>query len=456
METRLEQTQKQVLSQNLIQSVEILQMSAEELTDYIKEMALENPVAEIKEPSPEDRQQDLIRKLEWLENLDEQNRTYYRYDREDSDKDYITNIGAPVSVSGTLKDALLQQLVSGPYTEEQQRIFSYLADCLDSSGYFRMSVSEAAAGLHASETEVARCLEIMRGLEPAGVCCSDLETCLLEQLRREQDPEEPLDVEMTIVREYMELLGKNQLHVIARNMKLPLSRIKEAQIRIRSLNPRPAQGFDTGEMLRYIVPDVTIVKFKDRFEVLLNNYSYPTIHMNKDYLKMLKDDPTPEVRDYLMGKVNQIKQFQDHLERRGSTLLALAECILEEQTDFFRYGEKHLRPFRMKEAADLIGVHESTISRAVKDKYLQCCWGIYPLSFFFARSVSREGDDSVATHRIKEEIRRIIAEEDKTHPLNDDKIALILKERDMAISRRTVVKYRESMGLPNYRERREF
>ena len=451
MKTTLEQSQKQVLSQNQIQSVTILQMSAEELAEHIKEVALENPVAELKEPAPEDRQQDLLRKLEWLENLDEQNRTYYQYDREDSDKSVLANFGAPVTE--TLRDSLMQQLMSGPYSDEQQRIFAYIADCLDSSGFFRLSVSEVADHLGTAESAVEQCLAIMRGLEPAGVCCANLECCLLEQLRRQ---EEPSDVEQAIITEYMDLLGKNQLHVIAKRMKLPLSRIKEALIRIRSLNPRPAQGFDTGEMLRYIVPDITVVKFEDRFEILINNYSYPSIRMNKDYLKMLKDNPSDEVRDYLMGKVNQIRQLQEHIEKRGSTLLALAQCLLREQTDFFRLGEKYLRPLRMKEAAEQIGVHESTVSRAVKDKYLQCCWGIYPLSFFFARSVSQSGDDNVAVHHIKEELRRIISEEDKKHPLSDDKIASILKERGMPISRRTVVKYRESMQIPNYRGRREY
>ena len=451
MKTTLEQSQKQVLSQNQIQSVTILQMSAEELSEHIKEVALENPVAEIKESAPEDRQQDLLRKLEWLENLDEQNRTYYQYDREDSDKSVLANFGAPVTE--TLRDSLMQQLMSGPYSDEQQRIFAYIADCLDSSGFFRLSVSEVADHLGTAESAVEQCLAIMRGLEPAGVCCANLECCLLEQLRRQ---EEPSDVEQAIITEYMDLLGKNQLHVNAKRMKLPLSRTKEALIRIRSLNPRPAQGFDTGEMLRYIVPDITVVKFEDRFEILINNYSYPSIRMNKDYLKMLKDNPSDEVRDYLMGKVNQIRQLQEHIEKRGSTLLALAQCLLREQTDFFRLGEKHLRPLRMKEAAEQIGVHESTVSRAVKDKYLQCCWGIYPLSFFFARSVSQSGDDNVAVHHIKEELRRIISEEDKKHPLSDDKIASLLKERGMPISRRTVVKYRESMQIPNYRGRREY
>lgn len=451
MKTSLEQSQKQALSQNQIQSVTILQMSAEELSEYIREMALENPVAELREPVPEDRQQDLIRKLEWLENLDEQNRTYYQYDKEDSDKNVLANIGAPVSE--TLKDTLLQQLINGPYSDEQQQLFAYLADCLDSSGFFRVPVSDVARHFGTSELAVAGCLEIMRGLEPAGVCCPDLNSCLLEQLRRQ---EEPSEVEQAIITQYMDLLGKNQLHVIARKMNLPLSRIKEALIRIRSLNPRPAQGFDTGEMLRYIVPDITVVKFEDRFEILVNNYSYPSIRMNKDYLRMLRDNPSDEVRDYLMNKVNQIKQLQDHLEKRSSTLLALAQCLLTEQTDFFRLGEKYLKPFRMKDAAELMDVHESTISRAVKDKYLQCCWGIYPLSFFFPRSVSQNRDDLVASHHVKEELRRIIAEEDKSNPLSDDKIALILKDRGMPISRRTVVKYRESMQIPNYRGRKEY
>lgn len=459
MPTRLEQSQKQkqMVTQNMIQAVEILQMSAQELSDYMKELSLENPVVEIEESQPEDKQEDQLKKLEWLATLDEQNRTWYRYDSEEDQQDRLSNVS--VRQGETLQNSLMQQLIAGQYSDMQMKVFEYIALCLDSNGYFTMEPAEVAQQFGVSECFIGECLSVMKSLEPAGVCAGSLKECLLLQLAAMEraDGTELYHIEKEIVRQYMELLGKNQLHVIAKKMQAPIERIKEACETIRSLNPRPAQGYDSGERSRYIVPDITIVKLDDRFEILLNDYAYPALHINKEYLQMLRSDCGDEVKEYLHQKVSQVRQVQDCIVRRGSTLLNLARCIVEVQKGFFLFGEQSIRPFRLKDAAQKLDVHESTVSRAIKDKYLQCCWGTYPLSFFFSKGVRQEEEqEAVATFSIKNELRQLIGEEDKKKPYNDQKLSELLTERGFEISRRTVAKYRESMGIPNSRGRREF
>lgn len=453
MSIRLEQTQKQILSQKMIQSVSILQMSAQELTEYIKEVALENPVVDFEENEPQESKENIerLKKLEWLAGLDEQNRSYYQYDRDDAENDFgVNNVSARASES--LEDILHLQLLGGDYTPEEQEIFDYVINCLDSNGYFTVPASELAMVFGVSSEKAEHCLAILRNLEPAGVCASSMQDCLMRQLEKRKDCGE---VDRAIVSEYMELLAKNQLHIIAKNLKVPIQAVIEAAARIKELNPRPAQGFDNGEMLRYVVPDITIVKFQGHLEILLNNYSCPVFHVNKDYLNMLKSDCDREVKDYLFHKVKQAEEIQENISRRGSTLMALAKCIVEVQNEFFLTGKKSLKPFRLTDAAERIGCHESTVSRALKDKYLQCCWGIYPLSYFFPKGLGLP-EEEVAVMQVKQKIVKIIEGENKEKPYSDMKIAEILMEQGTELSRRTVAKYREEMNIANCRGRKVF
>ena len=183
MRVELVQSQKQTLSQNMIQSVEILQMSSVELADYIKEQSMGNPVMDLDEHMPENKQEERLKKLEWLTGLDEQNRAYYRYDQEDEDKDnYLNNISAPNAE--TLKDVLMQQLLSNSYSKEEDRVFEYIADNLDTSGFLKLSVAEMAEQLGSKEEIVKNCLDIMKELEPVGVCAYDVKECLCLQLKK--------------------------------------------------------------------------------------------------------------------------------------------------------------------------------------------------------------------------------------------------------------------------------
>ena len=306
MRVELVQSQKQTLSQNMIQSVEILQMSSMELADYIKEQSMENPVMDLDEHMPENKQEERLKKLEWLTGLDEQNPAYYLYDQEDEDKDnYLNNISAPNAE--TLKDVLMQQLLSNSYSKEEDRVFEYIADNLDTSGFLKLSVTEMAEQLGSKEEIVKNCLDIMKELEPVGVCAYDVKECLCLQLKKNY---EDCEVELAIIQDGMELLGKKQLQTLAKIIHVPVDRIKLARDRICTLNPKPAQGYSTGEMTQYIVPDAVVVKFKDYFEILLNDYSCPSFHISKEYMQMLKTEPTAEVKDYLSKKIEQAEQIQ--------------------------------------------------------------------------------------------------------------------------------------------------
>lgn len=455
MGIQLEQSQKQILSQKMLQSVEILQMNAQELTEYIRELSLENPVMDIEEAAAEDKAKERVRKLEWLAGLDEQNRTYYQYDRRDNE-DYLNNIGS--KEGETLKDALMLQLIGNDYSEFEMEVFGYIADSLNSSGYYTEGLEELVRRFSITEEEAAACLEVMKDLEPAGVCTGSLKECMTRQLDRLG---EGYETERAIAENYLELLGKNKLPAIAKKMKISLDQVKRAAENIKKLNPRPAQGFDSGGMMRYIVPDVTIVKFQDRFEILQNSYAYPNIRVNQDYLKMLKTDCGKEVKDYLTGKIHQIEQVQEAIEKRGSTLLNLAKCLIEVQEEFFLYGQKSLRPFMMKEAAQRLSVHESTISRTVKGKYLQCSWGVYPFSYFFSRGLKQpagnlQEKEDMSTVRIRQRLKELMEGEDKRAPYSDQQLKELLEQEGIVISRRTVVKYREAMGISNSRGRKEF
>ncbi len=454
MSIRLEQTQKQMVSQKLIQSVNILQMSTQELADYIKEATLENPVLDFDERMPEDKDQERLRKLEWLASLDEQNRSYYQYDRDDAEEEKgMNNVAGPTAER--LEDALRLQLLGGAYSEKEMEVFEYIIQCLDSRGYFTVPALEVAEVNGVSEEKAEECIAVMRDLEPAGVCAASMQDCLQKQLEKRKDCG---SLEREIVSGYMELLGKNQLQAIAKALKVPVTEVAQAAGRIRELNPRPAQGFDNGDLMRYVIPDITVVKFRDGFEILLNDYTCPTLHINKEYLGMLKSGCDQEVKEYLSAKIRQAEELQECIVRRSSTLLALARCIVDVQQDFFIRGEGFVKPFRLADAAERIGCHESTVSRALKDKHLQCCWGVYPLSYFFPKGVSQQGqgEEAIASLRIKQALVAIIEEEDKQRPYSDSRLSELLNGQGMDISRRTVAKYREEMNIANCRGRKAF
>ena len=444
---------RQALSQKMIQSVSILQMNAHELSDYIAELSLENPMIDLVREAPADADEMRLRKLEWLSSLDEQNRAFYKYDQEEAeDTGFMNNVSG--RRTDTLEEVLRLQLLSGHYTPREMEIFDYIIGSLDDRGFFCLPASHLMDVFELTAEDAESYLDVMRDLEPAGICAAGPRECLLKQIDVRGGVD--WDIERSIIDQFMPELAKNKLPELAQKLGQPLDRIITALERIRELNPFPAQGFDTGEAMLYVTPDITIVKFPDRFEILLNQYSYPEIRVNKYYLKLLRSDCDQETKEYLSAKLKQIEETREHIARRGSTLMALSKFLLERQEEFFLHGESRLAPLRLKDAAVSIGVHESTVSRAVRDKYLQCSWGLFPLSSFFSAGIPNEDKEQISARRIKAEISSLIDHEDAAKPLSDQKLCDLLQEEGIAVSRRTVAKYREEMGIGSTRERKSW
>lgn len=454
MDIRLTVTQTQVLSQKMIQSMEILQMSCQELNEYIKEVALENPVVDIEEGyEVTDKASDLVKKLEWLDSIDERHRIYYRqeYGEDSEDKrlmDYSENIGEELS------EYLLHQLLTVELTDLEYDVIQYMVYSLDSKGYIEEELSDIARRFDTTIAFVEKQLKLLQSLDPAGVCARDLGECLLLQLNREHEKD---SIACTVVSEYLEFLGKNQLHVIAKKMKLPLEDIIKACEHIKELNPKPGSGFDTRGYLKYITPDVTVVRLSNYYEILLNEYTYPKIGINHFYKQVLEKETSKETQSYIVDKIRQAEWIQNCIGQRNSTLMRVSKTIVDYQNAFFEFGTGHLKPLRLQDVARMLEIHESTVSRAIRDKYLQCSWGIFPMKYFFSKSISAERSGvKITTEQVKNTLIAVIEEEDKKKPLSDRAITERLVERGVKISRRTVAKYREELGIKDASGRKRF
>ena len=226
---------------------------------------------------------------------------------------------------------------------------------------------------------------------------------------------------------------------------------------IRELNPKPGNSFSSRENLKYITPDVTVVKLKDYYEILLNEYMYPKMSINGYYRNMLKAGNDKETKDYVTTKVKQAEWVMQCVSQRNVTLMNVSKCIVDVQECFFTYGPGYLRPLKLADVAEMVGIHESTVSRAVKDKYLQCSWGIFPMNYFFIGAISKAGNENAATaDTAKNLLKEIIADENHEKPYSDRILSEKLAERGVKISRRTVAKYREAMGIKDASGRKVF
>ena len=459
MDLKLQVKQTQTLSQRMIQSAEILQMTSQELNTYINELALENPVIDIVEPPTAQEQRESIEQQEWLNSFNEEN--YYLYQRQNNDDDYDFKSSWNINTDDgeTLQDYLWSQLITENFTDQETEIIKFMLECLDNKGYLEESI-ETIASYFGTDTELVEdLLSDLQALDPSGVCARSLEECLKLQLERRNMLTPVLE---SIIDNCLEMVARNQIPAIARKLRLsPAETAGYCQI-IKSLNPKPGVSFSSRDQLRYIIPDVTIVKFKDHFDILLNESMYPTIELNSYYRQMNQNPESSELKEYLGNKIRQAEWVKQCVTQRGKTLMQVSRAILEHQEEFFTFGPAHLSPLRLADIAQELDIHESTVSRAVSKKYLQCSWGVYPMNYFFSRSVAvqessgnENGAQSVTAADIKRVLREIIEEENKKKPYSDRLLGEKLAERGISISRRTVAKYREEEGIADASGRKE-
>ena len=444
MEQNLILEQRQLLSQKMIQSLEILQMNTQELEQFLKDKALENPMLDLEEVyKTKDENSKLLKKLEWLEKTDEQNRVYYGQDHTDYE---------PVNFQNQTEDFgsyLLSQLIEEFKTQREQEIYEILVYSLDERGYLKEIPDILIQTYGLTKKEINCYINKLKECEPAGVGAKDLEECLHLQLQRKHMLN---GLEEKILHNYLTYVAKNQLKELSKLLNLPLDQVVQTVKNIKNLNPKPAQGFSSREHLKYLYPDITIVKFKDYFEILLDGDSHFTANINSYYVEMMNQENTDEVNNYLNEKYRQAKWILQCISSRRGTLLNITKALTQRQQDFFEKGPGYLRPLKLSDVAEELGIHESTVSRGIRDKYIQCSWGIYPMSYFFSRGIlSEETPD-----KIKSCIRKWIKNEDKKKPFSDQKIADLFKQQGIPISRRTVAKYRTQMGIRDAAGRKEY
>ncbi|MCI6676526.1 MAG: RNA polymerase sigma-54 factor [Clostridiales bacterium] len=359
----------------------IVRMSTEKLKEYIKQMALENPLIDMKEQDfPVSQMQERKRKIEWLNQVDDSNRVYSQLE-----KDYIKNKDdwdvIPQNEKEDLSTYVKSQISPARLGEDTYHIVVYMIESLDSRGYLQESLEHIAEQFSVDMKEVQRCLTILQGLEPAGIGARDLKECLKLQLKRckKDDP-----IARQIVSDYLDMVGNNEEDEIAAQMKCSKEEMEQYVQLIKSLNPKPGNGFASREHLAYLVPDLTVVKLEGYYEILVNEYLYPEISINEYYKNMMEQDCGPEVKQYLQGKLRQIQDLMDGIAKRNQLLIKIMNEIIKRQEVFFFTG-KRLKRLRKTQLAQEMGIDLPIMVQAVRGKYIQCTWGIYPMAYFFAK-----------------------------------------------------------------------
>lgn len=429
--------------QRQLYNEELLRLSTLELESYIRELAQENPLVELEEipsASRAEGEDDRLGRLRWLEDNDRQNWFYQQFT--DEELDPLARVGTGGGLEETLVSFLFRQLDRLRFEQGHERLVRYLIYCLDDDGYLRTPLEELASHGAIPLPRLEQARAVLQSLEPAGVGASELSQCLSLQLERigETGPA------LVIVREYLEDLAEGRDQDIADKLNITPAQVDEARRTIRELDPRPGSVFHRTEQVFYIQPDLAVEEQGDRLTVKSVRGNRPPFRMSRYYQKLLEQTEDQEAREYLAEKLCQAENMLWAAEQRESTILRCAQVVVERQSDFFRFGPEALRPMEIGEVARELGLDESTVSRAVREKYLQCARGLYPLSWFFSRSAGAgEGLSGTAAHKL---LLRLIDGEDKARPLSDQQLSEGMAREGCPISRQTVTQYREELGIP--------
>lgn len=454
MELNLNQSlkQRQTQSPQMIQAVKLLQMGTMELREYLQKELQENPVLEVEEQiSPflflqgGPRETDHLQRLEWLHASDRQNVCYNREDTRDL-IDRISGVSKTDFDDESLYDHLRRQIRFESLSANMASAVECVLQSLDCCGRLDEPPEDLAARSGTSVSTVQRAIRLVQSLEPAGVAAKNLSECLCLQLIRLGETGLPL----VIAREHLEDMGRNHYHQIARITGADRNAVQAACELIRSLDPRPGAAFAPRESPGYIIPDMAVIPIKDRFEVIFNDSCIPSLRVSSYYRRLMGSIDDAEVRDYLSAKVRQAKWMVQNVEHRRATLLACVYYIADWQREFFRHGPGNLRPLSMADTAAGLGVHESTVSRAIHDKYLQCSHGVFPLKYFFSRSLQTTcPETNISVEQARSALCALIGGEDKKRPMSDQKLCEQLEKKNIQLSRRTVAKYRSELGIPS-------
>jgi RNA polymerase sigma-54 factor len=427
-----EQRLKLSLTKELTQAIELLQYSAVELQSFLYEQSLENPFLEIRDYRLKRNFRNLSdkEKQQWIENMS----TY----------------------SETLSSYLTAQLPALSLSEHEERIVHYMIACLDEDGYLRVNIEEIAERFAISKQEAEKALQIIQSLEPAGVGARNLQECLYLQLKRLPYRDEFAE---QIIQHHFSLFVEKAWKTLAKQLGVDIASLQRVWDLIRTLEPRPGIHY-TKERPHFIVPDIIVQRSKEGdWRIFYNEDVHPELIWNRVYEQKISSCQDGQVHAFVKDKYRQFLWLAKSLEQRKQTLLNIMHVIVDKQKQCFETGFAALKPLTMREVAEELGIHESTVSRAVKNKYVQTPFGTVELRRFFSSAVSSVymDEDAASSVKVKMFIKQLIEQENKQQPLSDQKLADLLHEQyGVVISRRTVAKYREQLHIPSSAKRKQY
>ena len=479
------------LSQNLMmtpalqQAIKLLQLSRFELEQYVAQQLAENPVleegmgttenvdelsvAESKEKESTEDHAVNERMKEAAEIMDSV-KSDKDHDWENYSNTHETQSAAKtraknqqessqvnyenyLSKDKSLHEVLRNQIGELDFNDNEKAIANTIIGNIDDRGYLQISLAEVAANFKTSEEEIDDVLDTIQRLEPNGVGARDLKECLLIQLRNSKLKNNIVE---KIVENHLKELETRNFDVVAKGLKISVEQVIENVAIIAELEPVPGRPYGS-ETSQTIIPDVYIFKMGHRWVVSLNDDGLPHLALNQDYYQMLSQNKAKgDEKTYLEDKIKDASWLIKSIQQRQKTIFKVAESLLKYQKDFFEQGIEHLKPLVLKDVSEDIGMHESTVSRVTTNKYVHTPRGIFELKYFFNSSVSRTQGDGIASASVRAMIEELIKKEDVKKPLPDKKIVEILEEKGIQLARRTVAKYRESLGIPPSSKRKRY
>lgn len=448
-ELTIEQTQKLSMTPELIQAIQILQFNNQELTDYVQNELLENPVLEA-EKSYDAQEVDIREKIREAD-YEEESFRQWEYSPDD-DEDYTYE--QYVSEEETLTDYLFMQLQFSSLKDTRAAIGRYIIEAVDDNGYLTLSVQEISEAMDVSVELVEETLNFIQTFDPIGVAARNLKECLIIQLASKGLLTDEIEY---IIENMLEDLADNKISYIAKTLGIKNQEVQQIADLIRTLEPKPGRMFSSGETVRYVVPDIFVDRINGEYVVTNNDTSMPKLMVSSYYNKLSAEaDKDEELNKYLNDRFNAAVWLIKSIEQRKQTIYNVASAVVRYQQQFFDKGDKYLKTLTLKQIADEIGVHESTVSRSINGKYMQSPRGVFELKYFFSSGVSGGDGTDVSSNSVKSIIREIINGEDPRKPYSDQDMVELLKARDIDISRRTVAKYREGMNILSSSKRRRF
>jgi RNA polymerase sigma-54 factor len=487
LKQNLKLAQQLIMTPQLQQAIKLLQLSRLELVDTINQEMEENPLLE--EVTPDENNEELVHlgaeedvqsiereetkaverteeltgegdgreEFDWGNYLEDYGPVGVSYERKDAEAPAWDNI---ITESESLTEHLMWQMKLSPFTAEEMRVGAQIVGNLDQNGYLCATLQEIAVLEKVTEEFVEAVLQKVQELDPAGVAARNLQECLLIQARM-LGAKNPI-VEVIIKDHLKDLELKNYVH-IARKLKVPIREVEIAVLLISNMDPRPGSMYSE-EKVQSIIPDVYVVKSGDEYKIILNDDGMPRLRISNFYREVMSgrsghgdhnDDENG--KKYIREKVQSATWLIKSIQQRQKTIYKVAESIVRFQKVFFDRGIDFLRPLILRDVADDVEMHESTISRVVTNKYMHTPRGIFEMKYFFGSSIHRTSGENIASKSVKEEIKNLVGKEDPKKPYSDCEIVDLLKQKGINIARRTVAKYREMMGiLPSSKRKKYF